>query len=356
MDANAPAQEEGPETLVELVRRYSPTGGEADAVSYLVRRMNDLDFDHSFTDSAGNAVGIKGEGERQLLLLGHIDTVPGELPVRIEKGELLGRGTVDAKGSLACFVDAVARVDPAPGWQLVVVGAVDEEGDSRGARQVREAFRPEMAMIGEPSGWERLTLGYKGSISCRIQTDKGVAHGAAAEATASELCVGLWTRIAELAAGINQGRQKVFDQVSPRLRGLESGTDGLTEWAALEITTRLPPSMSLSAWRESLERLAGQARVDWRAGALPAYQASKSSKLVRLLLRSIRRAGGEPRFVLKSGTADLNVVGPAWGCPIVAYGPGDSNLDHTPQERVSIEEYGRAVDVLADALTHLSEV
>jgi LysW-gamma-L-lysine carboxypeptidase len=49
----------------------------------------------------------------------------------------------------------------------------------------------------------------------------------------------------------------------------------------------------------------------------------------------------------------MNVVGPAWGCPIVAYGPGDSRLDHTPDEHVVIEEYRRAIAVLADVLAQL---
>ena len=49
----------------------------------------------------------------------------------------------------------------------------------------------------------------------------------------------------------------------------------------------------------------------------------------------------------------MNVVGPAWQCPILAYGPGDSTLDHTPQEHVLIEEYLRAIDVLAAALRTL---
>ena len=63
---------------------------------------------------------------------------------------------------------------------------------------------------------------------------------------------------------------------------------------------------------------------------------------------------GTPRFVYKTGTADLNVVAPVWRCPAVAYGPGDSALDHTPNEHISLDEYGRAVDVLAQTLKALS--
>jgi [amino group carrier protein]-lysine/ornithine hydrolase len=49
----------------------------------------------------------------------------------------------------------------------------------------------------------------------------------------------------------------------------------------------------------------------------------------------------------------MNVVAPLWGCPIVAYGPGDSTLDHTPTERLEIKEYLDAVKVLRDALERL---
>jgi LysW-gamma-L-lysine carboxypeptidase len=42
----------------------------------------------------------------------------------------------------------------------------------------------------------------------------------------------------------------------------------------------------------------------------------------------------------------MNIVGPAWGCPAVAFGPGDSSLDHTPNEHVSISEYLRGIRVL----------
>ena len=46
----------------------------------------------------------------------------------------------------------------------------------------------------------------------------------------------------------------------------------------------------------------------------------------------------------------MNIVGPAWGCPIVAYGPGDSQLDHTPDERIVIEEYLQAIEILQTVL------
>jgi LysW-gamma-L-lysine carboxypeptidase len=46
----------------------------------------------------------------------------------------------------------------------------------------------------------------------------------------------------------------------------------------------------------------------------------------------------------------MNVVAPHWQCPIVAYGPGDSAFDHTPQEQTSLHEYGQAIDVLTRTL------
>ena len=50
----------------------------------------------------------------------------------------------------------------------------------------------------------------------------------------------------------------------------------------------------------------------------------------------------------------MNVVGPAWGQNIVAYGPGDSRLDRTPQEQIHIAEYTQAIDILELVLKELA--
>ncbi len=83
---------------------------------------------------------------------------------------------------------------------------------------------------------------------------------------------------------------------------------------------------------------------------VPPFKAGRKNRLVAAFIRAIRQAGLTPSFKLKTGTSDMNVVGPVWRCPIVAYGPGDSTLDHTPEERVDLDDYLLAVRVLTHVL------
>jgi LysW-gamma-L-lysine carboxypeptidase len=53
---------------------------------------------------------------------------------------------------------------------------------------------------------------------------------------------------------------------------------------------------------------------------------------------------------VKTGTSDMNILAPVWGCPAVAYGPGDSRLDHTPDEAMDLNEYERGIEVLTRVL------
>jgi LysW-gamma-L-lysine carboxypeptidase len=341
-------------TLVGLVEHYSPTGSEGEAVEWLVNRMASVGFSQASMDEAGNAVGVMGDGARQLVLLGHIDTVPGEIPVKIEGDLLFGRGTVDAKGPLATFVEAVARLKPVDAWRIVVIGAVEEEGDSSGARFTASQYQPEYAIIGEPSQWDRVTLGYKGSAWTEVTIQRQVSHSAGQDQSACEVGVEVWNRISAWSQARNADKPRIFDQVSPSLRGWSSGSDGFEAWAKLEVGVRLPPELSPQRWYAKVKQLAGEAEAQQVGYPIGAYQAEKNTPLVRAFLAAIRGSGGKPRFLFKSGTADLNIVAPAWGCPAVAYGPGDSSLDHTPEEHISLSEYGRAVEVLEGALSRLT--
>jgi LysW-gamma-L-lysine carboxypeptidase len=342
---------------VELLQRMleieSLSGREEALARFLVEQMRARGFE-AHVDAAGNAVGVLGDGPREIVLLGHMDTVPGQVPVRLEGDRLYGRGAVDAKGPLASFVLAAAQAGPLPGTRLVVVGATEEEAaTSRGARHAAEQYAPDACIIGEPSGWDSVTLGYKGRLLIDYHLERPMGHTAGPDPGVAEAAVAWWQALAAIAAEYNRDRQRAFDQLLPSLRTIHTGSDGLTDAVDATVGFRLPPAYPVDRLEMTARELAGAADVRCYSYE-PAFRASNRTPLVRAFLRSIRAAGGQPTFKLKTGTSDMNVVGPIWGCPIVAYGPGDSQLDHTPHEYIQVPEFIRATDVLADALMHLA--
>lgn len=340
------------ETLLrDLVLAASPTGSETEAARLLVEWMAAHGYDRAFIDEAGNAVGIIGSGTRDVVLLGHIDTYGGTVPVRIEGRRLYGRGSVDAKGPLCTFVAAATRADLPDDVRLIVIGAVEEEGSSRGARHVAAQYQPEMCIIGEPSQWDRITLGYKGRLLLRWRWEGALAHSASDVTSPPEHAVGYWERVRDYAAAFNVGREGLFHRLDVTLQTINSGQNGAFGWAEMVIGFRLPPGVDPHRLADDLIPSEG-ASVE-ACGHEYAFVADKDTSLSRALRSAIRQEGGQPRFVHKTGTSDMNIVGPLWGCPVVAYGPGDSALDHTPDEHLDLDEYARAITVLTHALSRL---
>jgi LysW-gamma-L-lysine carboxypeptidase len=325
-------------TLLGLVERYSPTGSESEVVGWLVEHMRALGFSSAGADGAGNAVGVIGR-----------------IKVRVEQGVLHGRGSVDAKGPLAAFVEAAARSGAIPGWQVVVIGAVDEEGDSAGAQFAAGRYHPRFAVIGEPSGWNRITLGYRGIMRFRFTGRQPIGHTAAGQVSVCEAAVGFWNRLTETASRENEGAERKFNQLTPVLEKMASADDGFIQTAELFGHFRLPQSVPPEQ-AERLIREAGEGAGEARMEGMPiaAFRVEKNNPVVGALLAAIRAQGGDPSFSLKLGTSDINIVGPVWNCPMAVYGPGDSTLDHTPEERLSLDEYERSVTVLESLLKRLA--
>jgi LysW-gamma-L-lysine carboxypeptidase len=338
--------------LESLLSIPSPSGAEESVATHLVEQMAALGF-RAHRDEAGNAIGALGApgAERRIVLLGHMDTVPGFIPVRREGARLYGRGAADAKGPLVAFVLAAKQVARALDQaELMVIGAVEEERHGIGARYLADTLQPPYCtIIGEPSGWQGITLGYKGLLSLDYRLVQEGGHSAGIYPGPAEHAVALWNRLVAYAQEYNGGDGGRFHSLDPALRHLQTFSDGLCDGVEMSIGMRLPPGLAPSALEQRIQSWGNGAELTFYPSD-PPFQAEKNTPLVRALLRAIRANGGKPRFKLKTGTADMNIVGPAWGCPIVAYGPGDSSLDHTPNEHIRVDEFLQGIDVLASAL------
>ncbi|HWU37514.1 MAG TPA: [LysW]-lysine hydrolase [Candidatus Acidoferrum sp.] len=338
--------------LQRMLEIPSLSGEESTLASFLVETMQSVGL-QTCIDEAGNAIGVVGEGPTEIVLLGHMDTVAGIVPVRIERNKLYGRGSVDAKGPLATFIMAAAKVGVLPGKRIVIVAATEEEAaSSKGARHATKTYSPSFCIIGEPSGSRAITLAYKGRIVLAYEASSGAAHSASPSGNILEVGLEFWNSVKRWAEEWNAGK-KMFDCLDPALREIRSEHDGLQESIHLKASVRIPLPLSPDDVRRDLESLKpreGQLQF-W--GADPPYRAPKNTPLVRAFLQAIREQGVEPSFKIKSGTSDMNVVGPVWNCPIVAYGPGDSTLDHTPNEHLDLAEYQQAITILCRVLTIL---
>jgi len=355
--------------LANMLAIPSYSGQEGALASYLVEQARQLGLT-AYVDEVGNFVASTSlhqhtsvSSEQQpVVLLGHMDTVGGFIPVKIQDGLLYGRGAVDAKGPLAAFLCATARLAQSNHLQrpLVVIGAVEEEAaTSRGARAVVTRYQPHACIIGEPSGSQSVTIGYKGRLLVEYELARPLSHSAGPQQNSSEAAVAFWERVRTAADTWNSQHagSSSFVSLNPSLRSINSEQNGLEEWTKLLIGYRLPPEYDIAGLRTQLQRWAeeDEAHLSF-AGEEVAFQTSRTTPLARAFIQAIRTTGGQPTFKYKTGTSDMNVVGPVWGQNIVAYGPGDSRLDHTPQEHISIAEYTQAIDVLEAVLRATTRV
>ncbi len=335
--------------LQGLVEHPSPSGNVEAARAFLVDELQDLGLTPR-VDDAGNVRATTGSGPVRVLLCGHLDTVPGGPEARLRDGVLHGRGSVDAKGPLACFVAAMHRHRGSQDLTLELAAVPDEETTSHGARHLATSVDADHVIVGEPSGARGITLGYRGCVRFTYTVGDAPRHGGTPHSTPADRVHAYWEQVRSFCAG-HEG-ESLFFTASPVLQELQTDHAGNQVEAWLTGNVRTPPGFPTDELLRHLKEHAGDG--DLRVtGAEEPVLGDRRNPLVRAFLGSIREGGRRPRLVRKTGTSDLNVLAPALGVPAVAYGPGDSRMDHTPHEHVEVQEVLEAVRVLTGALARL---
>ena len=183
--------------LQTLIRCPSVTPAEGGALSTLEAMLVPLGFTverivstDENTPDIENLYARLGDGGPHLMFAGHTDVVPvgdeaawthAPFGAEIDNGILYGRGAVDMKGGIACFVAAIARHVQklgAPKGSVSFLITGDEEGPAiNGTVKVlqwahEKGERWDACLVGEPTNPDRLSgmikIGRRGSVSDKI--------------------------------------------------------------------------------------------------------------------------------------------------------------------------------------------
>ncbi len=354
--------------LEKALRLYTPSLSEKPMADFLADKCDDLGFEDIKIDEVGNLIAKKGSGLPRILLCGHMDTVPGKIKVRKEGDLLYGRGASDAKAPLMAMLFAAASIQNNNGT-IIFVGAVDEEGNATGIKNlVRGKLEIDYAVFGEPSGLKQLTIAYKGRIAINLKVNVGDSSHASApwlSKNAIEESM-IFTRELKKVLESGQENKKKGMMLTATVTEIKGGTSHNVTPKECDVTMdiRIPVDMNCKIVGEkiaaAIQEVSKKREVEVFHSILDEtepFEAPHHSPLVRAFTLGILDVEhSRPMLIRKTGTGDMNVIGNQLNIPVVTYGPGDPHASHTINEKVSMDEYLRGIEVLKKTLQHLKRL
>ena len=354
--------------LEKALRLYTPSLSEKPMAEFLADKCDDLGFEDIHIDEVGNIIAKKGSGSPKILLCGHMDVVPGKVKVRKEGDSLYGRGASDAKAPLMAMLFAAASIQNNNG-SVTFVGAVDEEGNATGIKNlVKNDMDIDYAIFGEPSGIKQVTIAYKGrlAINLKISVDDS-AHASAPWLSKNAIQESM-IFAKEIKERLESGQEKKSKGMllTATLTEINGGTShNVTPKDCVStFDIRIPVDMNCKSVEQKIATLVKEISEKRKVEAFYSildetepFEAPHNSPLVRAFTLGVMEVEhSRPTLIRKTGTGDMNVIGNQWSIPVVTYGPGDPHEAHTIDEKVSINEYLKGIEILKRTLHHLKRL
>lgn len=336
------------ELLRELVGTPSVSGDE-EAVGILVeRRVREWGLE-VVRDDAGVRVTVRGAAPgSRLAFVSHLDTVPAgdgwlrePFEATIETGKLYGRGSGDAKASVAAMLYAARDVaaDPSAlhGELVVILGYGEETRHTSMPEALARTGKVDAAVVGEPTNLD-LAIAQRGLMMVDLVAHGDQRHAGYAEADGE--FVNAVTTLAEDLVALGG----LFPDRPHGLLGAPTVTATMLEGGVSRNVT--PPSAravldirSTPAWpHEAIatrlrERLKSEVVVT--SDRLVPCETPGPSRLLEVLrrLRPQAELYGSPTCSDWVFLRDTDVV---------KCGPGTSRRSHTPDEHVDLHEVSAA--------------
>jgi len=370
------------ENLAALIRCPSVTPAEGGALAALQAMLTPLGFaverpvfSEDGTPDVENLYARRSGNGPHLMFAGHTDVVPvGDesawthppFAAEVAKGEMYGRGAVDMKGGIACFVAAVARHVEKAGMlkgsvSLLITG--DEEGPAiNGTVRLLEwaAARGETwdaSLVGEPTNPDQLgdmvKIGRRGSLSGVVTVNGRQGH-AAYPHLADNPVRGLMTLVDALLDPVFDEGTKDFQPTNLEVTSIDVGNPASNviparaaaifnirfndTWTAeslqAEIHNRLDAAARRRKYRKGRKEPIDYELV-WKDRPSHVFL-TRDDRLIDALSGSVRAVTGRtPALSTSGGTSDARFIKDY--CPVVEFGLVGKTM-HMVDERVALAD------------------
>ncbi|MCO1660618.1 M20/M25/M40 family metallo-hydrolase [Pseudonocardia humida] len=355
----------------------NPPGGE-DAMAAAVADMAGLwglaarvepvaDGRSNVRVTAGDRPAVDGPEPCDVLLVGHLDTVPADptgwtvepFAGRVVDGNVWGRGSVDMKGGLASMLAALAalhEVAPDRAARVQLYGVAGEEVDCVGSRTVAASGRLPAAgclVVGEPTGL-RVVAAHKGALRLEVVVHGRAAHGARPELGAN--AVTAMAAVVTACAAVEPPALAPHPLLGPAtvsVNQISGGTAAnvVPDRCRATLDIRTLPGHDHDEIRRLVERAVarGLAGLDGVTGAVAVLNEAApvatdlDDPLVAAALAaaSVADGGGtgEPTAGGAAFFSDASVLQPALaGVPTILFGPGATERMHQVDEHVAVAD------------------
>ncbi|WP_306117441.1 MULTISPECIES: succinyl-diaminopimelate desuccinylase [unclassified Roseitalea] len=380
------------ETLIRCASVTPADDGALDALSAMVAPLG-FTCDRPVFSEPGTAdvanlyARLPGNGPH-LMFAGHTDVVPSGDPddwthapfgATIAEGQMYGRGAVDMKGGIACFIAALARVlaergPPAGSVSLLITG--DEEGPAiNGTAKLLEwaaekGERWDGCLLGEPTNPDRLgemiKIGRRGSMSGRITVNGTQGHVAYPHRADNPVRGLLALCTALMETPLDEGTD-VFQPSNVEVTSVDTGNPAVNVIAAraqaafnIRFNDRWTEDGLRTQIIDRLDRAAADARlrpgrqgpvdytIEWIKPVSPVF-VTRERALSDTLAKSVAAVTGEtPELSTSGGTSDARFIKDY--CPVVEFGLVGKTM-HMVDERVALEELETLTAIYADFIT-----
>lgn len=364
--------------LQKLISIQSFSGHEEQIQAYIFNYIKDLGLSPLWI---GKNVVVKILGinsEKAIILNAHVDTVgvgneqlwahppfSGEC----KNNKIYGLGASDEKAAVATILDLLKTfLDQKPACDVWACFVVNEEVDGSGTKLFAqwfgekhlEKYKKVAAILGEPTGLNKIEIGHKGNIFIKVSTFGDSGHGSQPERIKINAIKLMYAIIGKLADENNKWKNKFENKFlgTPTISltsiasGNMSSPNKFADTCVATFDIRTTPEVHKKAFlliKKLVRKIDAASRVEYLYSPAPFGYSNQGSSIVKIA-QELTKAE-----ITASPSSNDMCFFTKFKVPAIVFGPGEPSCMHKPDEYCEVSKISQCIEIYAKIITNFTQ-